>query len=702
MKKILLLFVASTFAIGGAFAQIWNAKATAPATPKLIPDAQFSEKLNKVTPEKMSGLNGFTREGEDEVDYLKYMTYMPGDAEGAYIMNFHALFNGFPQTGKMAVGTVYDYRMVNSFAGNVITELNYWIGPGFSSLKYCIWDAMTQELLWSKNGGLTSGGAEGKSVTVGCDYEVEANRPIIVGYEFTFKDATVKLPIFDNGTVPMGFVVDMTQLGATNGFANLGSQLGVTFYVECLTEGPKSHPVNDVEVGQMFSSRAHAGGEYSSTIGITNWGKAPIYSITYSYFDGEKEVTSTVDNEAGIPFLGKANMPYKATAPAVGGRYDVNLKIKSINGEEDGFAGYTITDYDGTVYDFKDNEASAGILSITNSAVRKVVVEEFTGMWCGWCPSGIVAMDKIEQAYPNDVAVICAHVGDSQSPDAMVDQSYAELSFGVGQYPSALLNRYTLLDPYYGTGNGIEKDVEAMRASACEARMGIASELSDDGKSVNVTAIVEPMMDLDVKDYSLTYVLTEDGVTGYEQTNYFAKEYGEISVDELPEDLKFLATAGPKYKPTFNDVSRLITGVGGIEGSFDNKVFTAGKKVMHNYTITLPSNIANIDNVSVTAILFDATSGEIVTAEKALIGESVFSTGLENVVVNNNVKISAEGGAIQVSGANGEVQVYTAAGQLVSNVSVNGTVSVPVFGAKGTYVVRVVTAEGVTVKKVML
>jgi hypothetical protein len=131
-------------------------------------------------------------------------------------------------------------------------------------------------------------------------------------------------------------------------------------------------------------------------------------------------------------------------------------------------------------------------------------------------------------------------------------------------------------------------------------------------------------------------------------------------------------------------------------------VFTAGKKVMHNYTITLPTSIANIDNVSVTAILFDATSGEIVTAEKALIGESVFSTGLENVVVNNNVKISAESGAIQVSGANGEVQVYTAAGQLVSNVSVNGTVSVPVFGAKGTYVVRVVTAEGVTVKKVML
>lgn len=701
MKKILLLFVASTFAIGGAFAQIWNAKATAPATPKLIPDAQFSEKLNKVTPEKLAGMNGFTREGEEEVDYLKYMSYMPGDAEGAYVMSFHKIFNGFPATGKMAVGTVYDYRMVNNFAGNIITELNYWIGPNFSGLKYCIWDATTQELLWSKNGGLTSGGADGKSVTIGCDYEVEANRPIIVGYEFTFKNGEVLIPIFDTSTPASGFVVDMTQLGATNGFADLSSYLGCTFYVECLTEGTKSHPVNDVEVGQMYGSRAKEGKGYQNSIGITNWGKAPIYSLTYTYFDGEKDVTATIENEEGIPFLAKANVPYKAIAPAVGGKYETNFKIDAVNGKEDGYDGFTLV-YDGTEYVIKDNEASANLLSVSNSAVRKVVVEEFTGTWCQYCPMGIVGMDKIEKAYPNDVAVICAHVGDDSAPDAMTDQSYADLSFSVGGYPSALINRYSLLDPYYGSGNGIEQDVEAMREMACEARMGVASELSDDGKSVSVTSIIEPTMALDSKDYVITYVLTEDGVTGYEQTNGFAKEVGKYTKDQLPEDCKFLYDAGVYYKPTFNDVSRLITGVGGIEGSTANMVFTAGKKVMHNYTITLPASIANIDNVSVTAILFDATSGEIVTAEKALIGESVFSTGLENVVVNNNVKISAEGGAIQVSGANGEVQVYTAAGQLVSNVSVNGTVSVPVFGAKGTYVVRVVTAEGVTVKKVML
>ena len=701
MKKILLLIVASTFAIGGAFAQQWNAKANQSATPKLIPNAQFSEKLNKVTPEKMSGFNGFTREGEEEVDYLKYMTYMPGDAEGAYTMNFHAIFGSFPATGKMAVGTVYDYRMVNNFAGNVITELNYWIGPNFSGLKYCIWDASTQELLWSKNGGLTNGGTSGKSVTIGCDYEVEANRPIIVGYEFTFKNGQVVLPIFDNGTPANGFVVDMTELGATQGFADLSAYLGCTFYVECLTEGSKSHPVNDVEVGTMYNSRAKAGQEYQNSIGITNWGKAPIYSLTYTYFDGEKDVTATVETQEGIPFLAKANVPYKAAAPGVGGKYETSFKVKAINGEADAYDGFTLV-YEGEEYVIKDNEASANLLSVTNSAVRKAVIEEFTGTWCQYCPSGLVAMDKVEALYPNDAVVICAHVGDDSAPDAMTDQSYAELSFSIGQYPSALLNRYTLLDPYYGSGYGIEKDVESMRNMACEARMGVASELSDDEKSVSVTAIIEPTMALDSKDYVITYVLTEDGVQGYEQTNGFSKQAGKYAKEDLPEDLQFLYDESVYYKPTFNDVSRYITAVGGIQGSTQNMVFNAGKKVMHNYTITLPSSIANIDNVSVTAILMDAVSGEIVTAEKALIGESVFSTGLEDVVVSNNVKIAAEGGAIQVSGANGEVQVYTVAGQLVSNVSVNGTVSVPVFGANGTYVVRVVTAEGVTVKKIVL
>lgn len=701
MKKILLLFVASTFAIGGAFAQQWNAKANQSAAPKLIPDAPFSLNLKNASIEKMAGMTGVTREGEDEqVDYLKYMTYYPLDEEKVGAVDFHQIIQ-MPTTGKMAVGTVYDYRMVNNFAGNVITEITYWLGPNFSGLKYCIWDASTQELLWSKNGGLASGGSEGKSVTIGCDYEIEANRPIIVGYEFTFKNGQVVLPIFDTATPSNGFVVNLGQTFPNqypDAFLTLN---GASFFVECLTEGQKSHPENDVMVGSMYKSRVKTGETYQNAIGITNWGKSPIYSLTYTYFDGEKDVTTTVESKTGIPYLAQANVPYSSVAPAVGGKYDTNFKIEAINGKEDGYVGMTIN-YEGETYEIKDNESSASLLSVSNSAIRKAVIEEFTGTWCQYCPSGLVAMDKVESLYPNDVAVICAHVGDASAKDEMTDQSYAELSFGVGQYPSALLNRYTLLDPYYGSGNGIEKDVEAMRASACEARMGVASELSDDEKSVSVTAIIEPTMALDSKDYIITYVLTEDGVQGYAQANGFSSKAGQFAKEELPEDLQFLYDENVYYMPTFNDVSRLITGVAGIEGSTANMVFTAKKKVMHNYTITLPSSIANIDNVSVTAILFDATSGEIVTAEKALIGESVFSTGLENVVVNNNVKISAEGGAIQVSGAKGEVQVYTVAGQLVSNVSVNGTVSVPVFGANGTYVVRVVTAEGVTVKKVML
>lgn len=707
MKKILLLLAAVSFTAISAGAQMWAPQAQTQAEPKLVPNADFS-KFNKVTAEKMSGLNGFTREGEEEVDYLKFMTYMPGDAEGAYIINFHKVFNGFPSTGTMAVGTVYDYRMVNNFAGNTITEINTWIGAGFSGLKYCIWDAATQEVLWSKSGGLTSGGTEGKSVNVTCDYVVEANRPIIVGYQFTFKNGTIQLPIFDTATPPMGFVVDMTELGATNGFADLTSYIGCTFFVECLTEGEKSHPINDVKVEGMFGTRAKVGEDYVNAVTITNFGKAPVKSVSYTYFDGEKNVQAEISSESlSIPFLGKANLPISAKSPIKGGMYDVKLTVDAINGSTDGYTGFSFTDVDGTEYAIKDNEAESYLLSVENSAVRKVVIEEFTGTWCQYCPSGIVAMDKVEKAYPKDVAVICAHVGDESAPDAMTDQSYAELSFSVGGYPSALLNRNVLVDPYYGSaepnsGKDISQDIEWMRGTACEARMGVASELSDDEKSINVTAIIEPTMDLESKNYSVTYVLTEDGVTGYEQTNGYASEVGQFTKEELPEDLQFLCDAGVYYKPTFNDVSRLITGVGGIEGSTKNMVFAAGRKVMHNYTITLPSSIADINNVSVTAILIDNNNGEIVTAEKALIGESAYATGLGKVETAPTAQITVNGGAVQVSQAVGEVQVYDAVGKLVANVTVDGTVSVPMFGTKGTYVVRVVTAEGVVVKKVVL
>ena len=45
---------------------------------------------------------------------------------------------------------------------------------------------------------------------------------------------------------------------------------------------------------------------------------------------------------------------------------------------------------------------------ISKFATRKVVVEDFTGMWCGWCPRGIAAMDTCKNTSPESFIGIAA------------------------------------------------------------------------------------------------------------------------------------------------------------------------------------------------------------------------------------------------------------------------------------------------------
>src|SRR6516225_3148810 len=43
---------------------------------------------------------------------------------------------------------------------------------------------------------------------------------------------------------------------------------------------------------------------------------------------------------------------------------------------------------------------------------RHVLVEEFTGSWCGWCPRGAYAMQVLDKKYPGKVFCIAYHNSD--------------------------------------------------------------------------------------------------------------------------------------------------------------------------------------------------------------------------------------------------------------------------------------------------
>lgn len=72
-------------------------------------------------------------------------------------------------------------------------------------------------------------------------------------------------------------------------------------------------------------------------------------------------------------------------------RFEFDEEIHAVYGDK---VGFTLTPLvNGTEYDPIAMES----LILNFEPRRNVVIEEFTGMWCGYCPQGIVAFDILEE-----------------------------------------------------------------------------------------------------------------------------------------------------------------------------------------------------------------------------------------------------------------------------------------------------------------
>jgi hypothetical protein len=82
---------------------------------------------------------------------------------------------------------------------------------------------------------------------------------------------------------------------------------------------------------------------------------------------------------------------------------------------------------------------------------KKVLIEELTGAWCGYCPRGGYWFDKIDSTYEGKVIGVSIHVGDVMEDHELVTSSGANmldsgLFLNTG-YPNGSVDRHALMDP---------------------------------------------------------------------------------------------------------------------------------------------------------------------------------------------------------------------------------------------------------------
>ena len=265
----------------------------------------------------------------------------------------------------------------------------------------------------------------------------------------------------------------------------------------------------------------------------------------------------------------------------------------------------------------------ATALSANAQIQRMVVVEEFTGTGCGWCPRGLAGMDWLKATYEDKCIGIALHQYNSSDPTYIT--KYASLPFQGA--PQCMINRMILADPYYGregTDNFISQAVDYYATFETHAYVeSISAAYQDENmKKVDITASVN--FDAD-GDYSVAFVLTGDSLTGessaWKQSNYYTSNApsGDPLIDQFCNGGEY---GQSQFYWKFNDVALAASYNANGENLADAlQPAQAGVSQSVSYTLGLPTKTQMLkamrkDLISAIVLIIDNENGYIVNAAR--------------------------------------------------------------------------------------
>lgn len=337
---------------------------------------------------------------------------------------------------------------------------------------------------------------------------------------------------------------------------------------------------------------------------------------------------------------------------------------------------------------------------------RRTVVEEGTGMWCVYCPKGIIAMRLLREKYPESFIGVSVHYDDPLSvegysdalpfsgfPEAIVNRKYAEV-------PPMVATRENGIDTYTTLNGGLE--TWFLKAQAEQAIADIGLEAEKDGDKVKATVHTTFALPVLQADYRLALVMTEDRVT--DESCYQANAYaGQAEVLGGFENLP--AVISPY---TFNEVARAIFNHWkGVEGSVP-AVIEAGETYVFPCEFDLPATVRNVDDTYVVALLIDQRTGEVANAAMKPLGDP--ANGIRPASTGGGaLSYDAASRTVRLSDAGSRPATFTlhdAAGRLLFSRSARpqgGTVSCDLARmGKGLYVVRARQGDDVRSLKILI
>ena len=262
--------------------------------------------------------------------------------------------------------------------------------------------------------------------------------------------------------------------------------------------------------------------------------------VGYTIDDAEEKVAefkttmgANVEKEFSIDYSGFSK----------NGAHTVKFRLISVDGEADAYAGNN-TDY-------------TNVKVMDAIPQQRFVVEEGTGTWCGWCPRGIVAFRHMAEKYPETFIGIAVHKN-----DPLATNSYSKLTFK--GYPGCYVNR-NLKNPTSPEAGTLEVMHNKYVANPPHIGVEIEANFTDDTKKkINAKALTTFFADEQNVNYKVSFVLIENGIKGYKQSNYYAGgKYGKMGgFEDLPGSVAI----------DMDHVARMNYSFYGVDGSIPTSV----------------------------------------------------------------------------------------------------------------------------------
>lgn len=468
-------------------------------------------------------------------------------------------------------------------------------------------------------------------------YKVDAEKDFYVGYSFSINTGSgddEKYPVvfYDSEDISNS----LYMLCGSDGWDNYSNDNFGPAAIQILVSG--EFPSDAVEFTYNENIMAPKSEDFIMPLKIKNLGTNGIQNmnLVLDYSNGESYKYDIKPLFKIEGMYTEFEFQIKAPAPDAVEKYTYTLTIEKVNGKENIAKGKTV-------------EGEVQVL--TRLAERKVLFEEFTGMWCGWCPRGMIAMEMIGEKYGDKVARVAVHFNDK-----LKCKDYTSfVQNTVHGFPNAHVNRTFMgIDPYYGKDItkqfGVKEYIDDCLTGAPEAELSSTALI--DGSVITATTDVTFLYSGDASDYALAYVLTEDGMENekWTQTNNYYQYAGQ---DIEPA---FIEWANADYKATGVVYNEVAIAAKGIENGIANSVPTTVKEEEKNehvveFNVDDYPIIQNTTKLNFISILFNTKTEQVVNVQ--IVPVKDVATGICDVNVN-------DGNAV-------EVARYNAEGRRISN-----------------------------------